>query len=247
MIPIVRNPDGKQVCQVDRIIRLETKSEIKKSVKTHRVTTISTRVPPSFRGVPATTKIITYTTHSIMATTSAPATDAASYLDLAITLTLNNWPALSLAVQSHWGGPTSSDKRDWLCGAISDMLRERPETDAEDLEEVLIQVMNDEFDVAVDDESAADAADMIMELKAQTDRGEFGIVQEMWEKYQKKSQNRSAEGQFQRVETADEDQETDEEEDEEMGDAPTLVRAPRERAEPEIDDDGFTKVVGKKR
>ncbi|CAG8191750.1 unnamed protein product [Penicillium salamii] len=183
-----------------------------------------------------------------MATTSAPATDAASYLDLAITLTLNNWPALSLAVQSNWGGANSSDKRDWLCGAISDMLKDRPETDAEDLEEVLIQVMNDEFDVAVDDESAADAADLIMELKGQTDRGEFGTVQEMWGKYQKKSQNRSAAGQFQRVEAADDDQETDDEvDDEEMGDAPTSVRAPRERAEPEIDDDGFTKVVGKKR
>jgi len=184
-----------------------------------------------------------------MATTSAvpPATDATSYLDLAITLTLNNWPALSLAVQSNWGGPTSSDKRDWLCGAISDMLHDRPETDAEDLEEVLIQVMNDEFDVAVDDESAADAADLIMELKAQTDRGEFSVVQEMLETYQKKSQNRSAAGQFQRVEAADEDQETDDEADEEMGEAPTLVHAPRERAEPEIDEDGFTKVVGKKR
>jgi hypothetical protein len=33
-----------------------------------------------------------------------------------------------------------------------------------DLEEVLIQVMNDEFDVAVDDESAADVADLIMDL-----------------------------------------------------------------------------------
>jgi pre-rRNA-processing protein TSR2 len=182
-----------------------------------------------------------------MATTSSPATDAASYLDLAITLTLNNWPALSLAVQSNWGGPTSSDKRDWLCGAISEMLRDRPETDAEDLEEILVQVMNDEFDVAVDDESAADAADMIMELKAQTERGEYSIVKEMWDSHQKKGQNRSAAGQFQRVETADDEEETDDEEDEEMGDAPTLVRAPRERAEPEIDDDGFTKVVGKKR
>lgn len=187
-----------------------------------------------------------------MTTTSTPqpATDAASHLDLAITLTINNWPALSLAVQSNWGGPNSSEKRDWLCGAISDMLADRPETDAEDLEEVLVQVMNDEFDVAVDDESAADVADMIMELKTQTDRGEFGTIQQMLENFQKKSQNRSAANQFQRVEAADDDQETDDESDEgdvEMGEAPTLVRAPKERAEPEIDDDGFTKVVGKKR
>ncbi|KAJ6124962.1 Pre-rRNA-processing protein TSR2 [Penicillium samsonianum] len=122
-----------------------------------------------------------------MATTSTvpPATDAASYIDLAITLTLNNWSALSLAV----------DKRGWLCGAISDMLRDRPETDAKDLEEVLVtcqvnqqerkskdgegereqvvnprdliaelsHMINDKFDVVVDDEGAAD---MIIELKA---------------------------------------------------------------------------------
>lgn len=182
-----------------------------------------------------------------MATSSAPATNAASYLDLAITIVLNNWPALSLAVQNQWGGPTSTDKRDWLCGAISDMIHDRPETDAEDLEEVLVQVMTDEFEVAVDDESAADAADLIMELKAQTDKGQFDTVQQMWEVYQQKSQNSSAAGQFQKVETRDEDQETDDEVDEEVGDAPQLVRAPRERVEPEIDDDGFTKVVGKRR
>ncbi|KAJ5467334.1 Pre-rRNA-processing protein TSR2 [Penicillium sp. IBT 31633x] len=182
--------------------------------------------------------------------TTQPATDATSYLDLAISIAVNNWPALSLAVQSNWGGPNSSEKRDWLCGAISDMLADRPETDAEDLEEVLIQVMNDEFDVAVDDESAADVADLIMELKGQTDRGEFSVVQQMLEKFQKKSENRSAAAQFQRVEATNEDQESDDESEEgdvEMGDAPALVRAPRERAEPEVDDDGFTKVVGKKR
>ncbi|KAJ5776457.1 uncharacterized protein N7511_001468 [Penicillium nucicola] len=177
-----------------------------------------------------------------------PATDAASYLDLAITLSLHNWPALSLAVQSNWGGPTSGDKRDWLCGAISEMFTERPETDAIDLEDILIQVMNDEFDVVVDDESAGNVADQIMELKMHTDRGDFAPIQHMWEAWQKKSQSKPADGQFQKVE--DEDQETDgddSEEDVDMDDAPSLVRAPRERVEPEIDDDGFTKVVGKRR
>jgi pre-rRNA-processing protein TSR2 len=186
-------------------------------------------------------------------TTAAPAKDAASFLDLAITIVLNNWPALTLAVQSNWGGPTSGDKRDWLCGAISDMLNERPETDAEDLEDVLIQVMNDEFEVMIDDESAGNVAAEIMEFKAQTTRGEFGAIQELWETWQKKSQQKSsAASMFKKVEARDEDQETDEEEDDsededvEMGEAPSLVRAPREKVEPEIDEDGFT-IVKKKR
>ncbi|KAJ5089930.1 hypothetical protein N7532_008614 [Penicillium argentinense] len=180
-----------------------------------------------------------------------PATDAASYLDLGITLALNNWPALTLAVQSNWGGPKSDDKRDWLCGAISEMLTERPETDAEDIEDVLIQVMNDEFDVVVDDESAGNVADEIMEMKAQAERGNFAVIQELWETWQKKSQQKSASAaMFKQVETRDEDQETDESDDDvgdvDMDDAPALVQAPREKAEPEIDEDGFT-MVKKKR
>lgn len=182
-------------------------------------------------------------------------TSAASYLDLGITLAINNWPALTMAVQSNWGGPTSADKRDWLCGAISDMINERPETDALDLEDVLIQVMNDEFDVVVDDDSAAPVAAQIMAIREQTARGEFGLVQELWEAWQRKSQQKNnVAAAFKRVEVEDDEQDTDAEEDEDeddedvdMGEAPALVRAPRERVEPEVDEDGFTKVVGKKR
>ncbi|KAF9888198.1 hypothetical protein FE257_009193 [Aspergillus nanangensis] len=188
-----------------------------------------------------------------MAQQEHPNTEA-SYLDLGITLSINSWPAMNLAVQSNWGGPSSADKRDWLCGAISDMLNERPETDAEDLEDVLIQVMNDEFDVVVEDESAVPVAAQIMDIKALTERGEFGPIQEMWELWQKKSQSKAANAAagFKEVEAKDEDQETDEDDDDDeddvdMGEAPALVRAPKEKVEPEVDDDGFTKVVGKKR
>ena len=181
-------------------------------------------------------------------------TTPAAYLDLGITLAIHNWPALTMAVQSNWGGPTAGDKRDWLCGAISDMVNERPETDAEDLEDVLGQVMNDEFDVVVDDESAVPVAAKIMEVRAQVARGEFAPIQEMWEAWQKKSAQKAsnAAAAFKKVEARDEDQETDAEEDEDeddvdMGDAPALVRAPKEKVEPEVDEDGFTKVVGKKR
>ncbi|PYH91950.1 pre-rRNA processing protein, partial [Aspergillus ellipticus CBS 707.79] len=182
-------------------------------------------------------------------TTTPPANT--NYLDLGITLLLNSWPALTLAVQSNWGGPTSSDKRDWLCGAISEMLSDRPETDALDLEDVLIQVMNDEFDVAVDDESAGQVADQIMEIKAQTDRGEFGAIQEMWETWQRKKGDTVSAAGFRRGEDqgSDDDSEDgeDEEGDEDMGEAPALVRAPREKVEPEVDEDGFTTVVSKKK
>ncbi|OOF98938.1 hypothetical protein ASPCADRAFT_504471 [Aspergillus carbonarius ITEM 5010] len=186
--------------------------------------------------------------------TQPPTTNpAAHYLDLGITLAIHNWPALNLAVQSNWGGPTSSDKRDWLCGAISEMLSDRPETDAEDLEDVLIQVMNDEFDVVVDDESAGNVADQIMEIKGQTTRGEFGEIQAMWEAWQnKKGKPDAGIAAFRRGEDQEDDDEDSDEEDGDgdmdMDDAPpALVRAPRERVEPEVDEDGFTTVVSKKK
>ena len=125
------------------------------------------------------------------------------------------------------------------------MLADRPETDAEDLEDVLIQVMNDEFDVVVDDDTAADVAIQIMELKDQAAHGDFATIRDMWEKWQKKSQQKSTTAaMFKQVESKDEDQETDEEEEEDvdMDDAPALVRAPREKPEPEVDEDGFTMV-----
>ncbi|GMF73348.1 putative pre-rRNA processing protein [Aspergillus flavus] len=177
---------------------------------------------------------------------------ASSYLDLGITLAIHNWPALTLAVQSNWGGPTSSDKRDWLCGAISDMLNDRPETDAEDLEDVLIQVMNDEFDVVIDDESAVPVAAEIMEVRGLVAKGDFGPIKQMWENYQTKSQQKASNvaAAFKRGEDEDQDSDEDDEEDEEdvdMEEAPALVRAPKEKVEPEVDEDGFTKVVGKKK
>jgi pre-rRNA-processing protein TSR2 len=188
----------------------------------------------------------------LSAATQQPQT-ASSYLDLGVTLAINAWPALTLAVNSNWGGPTSSDKRDWLCGAISEMLVDRPETDAEDLEDVLIQVMNDEFDVVVDDESAGEVAERIMEVRKAVEKGEFEAVKQMWAEWEaKKGQRGSAVAGFRRGE--DVEQETDEEEsgdddegDVDMGEAPALVRVPRERIEPEVDEDGFTKVVGKKK
>ena len=182
-----------------------------------------------------------------------------SRLDQAILLAIHTWPAMSLAVSSNWGGPTSSDKRDWLCGAISDILQDRPETDAEDLEDILIQVMNDEFDVVVDDESAGGVAVMIMRFKEQVRIGEFGELDELWTDWEEKRKRKGGGGagnMFKKVEGDDKEQETSDEDEEdddgdvEMDEAPELVStsaAPRERVEPEVDDEGFTKVVGKKK
>ncbi|OKL61464.1 hypothetical protein UA08_03369 [Talaromyces atroroseus] len=188
-------------------------------------------------------------------TAATPSSEQQQKLDLAITLLINSWPALNLAVQSSWGGPNSADKRDWLCGAISDIFMTRPETDSYDIEDILVQVLSDEFDVAVDDGSAGMVADQIMNVKARIEMGDYQEVDRLWAEYKEKRERKGAEQNlFKHVDTKDEDQETDDDDeedsddDEDMQDAPSLVtRPPTQRVEPEVDEDGFTKVVGKKK
>jgi pre-rRNA-processing protein TSR2 len=96
--------------------------------------------------------------------------------DLGVAIALFNWPALTLAVSNQWGGADSEAKREWFAGAISDMFNERPQTDLEDVETTLLQVMLDEFEVNVDDETAYDVADLIMRLRGATLKGDFTEV-----------------------------------------------------------------------
>ncbi|OAX85495.1 hypothetical protein ACJ72_00127 [Emergomyces africanus] len=224
--------------------------------------------------------------------------DPSAQFDLGITLILNTWPALNLAVQNSWGGPTSSDKRDWLCGAISNLFVDRPDTDAEDIEDVLIQIMNDEFDVVVDDESAGEVARRIMEVRMDTQRGQFAGVTRMWEEWKAKGGANSTVGVFKKMEANgdgedgeedvecvvdNEDEAEDDEsdigdwaDDVEMEDTPVATTASRNETptfqdlkhvalqetrtgmdgqwergkfltEPVVDEDGFTKVVSKRR
>ncbi|EGD99209.1 pre-rRNA-processing protein [Trichophyton mentagrophytes] len=194
-------------------------------------------------------------------TQGATSLSPSAHLDLAITLTLYSWPSLTLAVESSWGGPTSKSKRDWFCGAIAELFSTHPETDAQDLEDVLIQVMTDEFDVVVDDGSISQIADQICELKAEIEKGKFERVEAMWEQFKAEEQNGGSKlpaNIINRVgvngvdDSSDNDGEDDEEEDEDdddidMEDAPAPRSAPKQREEPEVDEDGFTKVVGRKK
>ena len=178
--------------------------------------------------------------------------------DLSIALALSTWPALTLAVQNLWGGSDSSEKRDWFAGAISDLLTTTPDADVEYVEEFLLQVMMDEFDVNIEDGSGEEIATKIIRLKNLTLQGDFTMVDEMYQQWQQRQRN-GAIGitNFQHVSRGNEEDETDWDSDDleddeggedlEMREAPALVEAPREKTEPRIDEDGFTEVVSKKR
>jgi pre-rRNA-processing protein TSR2 len=185
------------------------------------------------------------------------------------------WPALTLAVQNHWGGPDSEDKRDWFAGVIVDLFpdftKQKPqasnpiatapnttagssaeEPDSADVEAVLLQVMLDEFEVNVDDDSSFETADQIIRLRndiAKGKSGEYDGLERRWrsksgarvENLFKKGDDEEQETDWDSDEDEDEDQDAD---DVAMTDAP---EPPREKQPPEVDEEGFTKVTKKKR
>jgi pre-rRNA-processing protein TSR2 len=213
---------------------------------------------------------------------------------------LHLWPALTLAVQSGWGGPDSADKRAWFAGALVDafptipahlLARQRPSQqqqqqqqpttttttrnnnndqennedddnqvpDEEYVEIMLLQVMQDEFEVTVEDDSAADVAERIVRLWGKCLAGDLSEAEQLVERWQSsrgKGAAAAAAGQFTRGTDPDQevdgdewedDDDDDEDEDDVMGEAPALVEASKEKPPPEVDEDGFTKVTRRKR
>lgn len=160
-------------------------------------------------------------------------------------------------MQNSWGGPNSSEKRDWFAGAVSNLMAETPDADVEYLEEFLLQVMNDEFDVNVEDGSGEEIAAKIVGLRKLTLQGDFEMVDDMYRQWQER-QARGGGGHvsFQSVHRGEDEDDTDwdsdevEEEDDGdmvMDEAPALVKAPKEKIQPKVDDDGFTEVISKKK
>ncbi|WDK09080.1 pre-rRNA-processing protein TSR2 [Colletotrichum graminicola] len=190
-----------------------------------------------------------------------------STFEQAVALSLHMWPALSLAVQNNWGGPDSTDKRDWFAGAVAEAFPEfskitngqavpaanaPEEPDTEYVETMLLQIMLDEFEVNVDDETGFDVAEQIIKLRGDIAKGNFEAVDSLRNKWESRK-GAKVEGLYKKVEGGDQetdwedDSEDDEDEDVDMDDAPQLVRAPKEKPEPEVDEDGFTTVTRKKK
>ena len=153
-------------------------------------------------------------------------------------------------MQNSWGGPQSSEKREWFAGAISDLMAATPDADVDYVEEFLLQVMNDEFEVNVEDDSAEKIAAKIVGLRKLTLMGDVATVDEMYREWQEKQRTGGGREQFQEVVREEGDDDTDwdsEDEDIDMQEPPQLVKAQKEKAAPEVDEDGFTKVIGKKK
>ena len=164
------------------------------------------------------------------------------------------WATLRIAVKENWGGPGGSSKRTWFASIIVDSFEEQtPTPDDQYIEELLLQVMSDEFETVIEDGSAEDVAVDIVRLWDQTRIGKEDLVvkfEDLAEKVRGKIPNIR-----EQVVSDDDDWDDDDEEDEEEHKSdgeqvPRLLEHPLPKQvpkEPEIDENGFTMVKGKAR
>ncbi|TDL17674.1 hypothetical protein BD410DRAFT_794146 [Rickenella mellea] len=168
---------------------------------------------------------------------------------------LTLWPALRLAIQESWGGPESAQKQTWMASVIVDAFDSVESTeipDADYVEDMLLQIMSDEFDASLEDGSGQSVAKDILRLWTQLEesKGE-GLVRE-WEELAQKLKGKKVEHQEEVDGGSDWSDESgsdgEDEDDDATENAPTLIPPKEDKSrEPEVDEDGFTLVKGKGR
>lgn len=113
----------------------------------------------------------------------------------------------------------------------------------------MLQVMIDEFDVNIEDGSGEEVAELIIKLRKEITRGIFTRLDDMyaaWEGKQKLGNDGKEKLGFVRGQDEDNDVEWDGEGSDSMDmDLDVPSRPSREKPAAEIDEDGFTKVVGR--
>ncbi|KAF9651045.1 hypothetical protein BDM02DRAFT_3111366 [Thelephora ganbajun] len=155
------------------------------------------------------------------------------------------WPALGIAVQNSWGGPDSTKKRTWIASVIVDTFEEQSTPpDTEYIEEMLLQIMDDEFETVIEDESAESVAKDIIKLWKDIHQGDLAGLQYL-EQQANTISNRpivAQTGPSGGLDTDSNEEEGDWESDDEDGHGSDH---PPDRRPPQMDEDGFTAVKGR--
>lgn len=128
------------------------------------------------------------------------------------------------------------------------------------MEELLLQVMADEFECNLEDESEVVVAREMLRCRRELAQGKTERVDRMYEEYmERQARKGGVDGSGLQVvehvhvareggadDDDDEDDEDEDDEDVEM-DVDETPASSRTKPEPEVDEEGFTKVVGKRR
>uniref|UniRef100_A0A060T8U8 ARAD1D05610p n=1 Tax=Blastobotrys adeninivorans TaxID=409370 RepID=A0A060T8U8_BLAAD len=174
--------------------------------------------------------------------------------ELGVCMAMYNWEDLTLAVENQWAGSESSDIRDWMVGAIVELFEDNY-TDAGEIETRLLQMMQDEFDVDVQDGSGEVVAQQIVNIYRQCAEENFSTVEKLFSQYQEREEKKSkgllkpqiVKPQTEAGEDDDSEEEGEWEDDDAQNSSGPSQTPTNEAAGPIVDDDGFELVQKKNR
>ncbi|KAI9512774.1 Pre-rRNA-processing protein TSR2-domain-containing protein [Russula earlei] len=195
------------------------------------------------------------------ASTASPPDPALVLFARGVIARLELWPALRVAVEQGWGGPSSREKRRWLASEIVDAFDDEgggrasasasasasaaaSTPDAEYVALMLVQVLEDEFDASFEDGSVEAVAADIVAL--------WGAGEDVVSEWERKAEGARGNKVDVREGVGDEDEDEDDDDDDEGDDGPSQLMPAASRAQrsdkhgPITDEDGFT-LVGKGR
>ncbi|KAJ8586695.1 hypothetical protein M405DRAFT_822913 [Rhizopogon salebrosus TDB-379] len=183
------------------------------------------------------------------------------------------WPALRIAVHQNWGGPQSAQKQRWLAGVITDEFEASlpppsasltaldslhapahpshtlQEPDTEYIETMLLQILDDEFEVALEDGSAFDVARDVLRLWNDAKEGKDGYVKDLEMQVDrmkgKMPQYEVDAGSGSDWEDSDDDEDGSGSDDEDYGKEVVPQLLDHAKKAPQTDEDGFTIVKRK--
>ncbi|RHZ52939.1 hypothetical protein Glove_454g17 [Diversispora epigaea] len=185
----------------------------------------------------------------------------------AVTFIFNSWTALKIAVEMQWGGIDSSDKCDWFMNMVIDHFLKSggKEPHVDDLESILDQIMADEFNTLLEDDSAYQVSQHLIKLYNECMQGNYSNVEKLRLKQSTKNVSNSA----RRISNGDEEDnssssgEGDSEDDSEDGNSNeeeekdgdidkmevdhVIDKPAKTKNEPIIDEEGFQLVTRRKR
>ncbi|EEB07272.1 rRNA processing protein Tsr2 [Schizosaccharomyces japonicus yFS275] len=167
-----------------------------------------------------------------------------AYFEYAVGLVFHSWPVMKQAVEEEWGGVESADKRDWMAGAVFDFITANPDVEADDVEEIILQILTDEFSADVEDDSAYELATDLVSLWKSSQEDDFEPIRKLHETVGKKLlEKMESEGGA----GAGSSETANAEATPELVEAPDAQEQSQQQQDPVVDDDGFTMVQRKRR
>lgn len=170
--------------------------------------------------------------------------------ELGVTVAVHSWSDLKVAVDNSWGGPDSTDKRDWISRNVIDLFADNRSVDIVAIAETLGYGLFDEFEVQLEDyDECVVIGKRIIDYFRECALGNYEGIHTEYQKWVARQQNKEkiAEVNLGKdpVNPDSSDDENDEEyddDDEEDGNQNTDTNTMEIDQGPVVDDDGFELV-----